>query len=954
MTTQENLRTGRLVKQGEFRLDEGRARQKLRNYRLASPHHYILEFVKAAHLFGATSIDVSVERGEVEVEFDASVPSPVELASLYSAAFGLQTDDHRRALRHLAIGVNAAHGAGLRDLTIETGGTTPYGVRITEDEIVELDDVSGSVDGLRIRIEKRLRDAVLARFVRQVVGELEEGKLLRDYTRFSSVDIHLDGEQINDGLLLLDYPDAAKWRYELDGERGVVAVTFDRRYLMSRLVRHGVVVDEDSRNGPFDVPGIRAVVESSFINTDLSQNSVIRDEQWTELQRRIDVGAAHALARMLGNLSEPDIDEHRKLLGDIVVRFLTNDEYSDIVPDELIEVIAGLPLFPPAVLEGEEWHFVSISEAREEVEDPICYSSRRFPSLSDADYGSNILCLRSTEWPFEQLDGPDAIHRFLDDFGGGDDCTDELQLDAWREENCYKWRHRSWSGIDVEPRRNSTVDGLSVIVGMEERAELEEDNDGPGLWSVERELFGDTFESEVYYVKDGRLLSRQSFESRIGTFFVEIAGDLTPNRIFDEPEVTDRLKRAQTKALGDLVDLIEENPFTPRVFKGLLGDFQEKINRAFHWDWSVWPEEITETPLGIAPPMVPLPSPDETNPEARIRIQLERLGPLADIPLLADVNDQPHSLREIYERLYEGPSPEALELVGIREADYVDAVDEESDNLKLVVPYSARDIVRTFFGSGASLESLDVVEGWVDKFKRSEDVTVGEGETDHDAVERLIPAMEEMMPADIVGEEDGNASDSTADSFQTDRVEHDATELLSRMPDLQEPSDEQLDSAASGSGANSCTEERKKTGDTPPPATDAVDEVTPVESKEPVDHDWSDRCVSARLLFELRRHAPENMADRVDAIDEVELIDSDGRGPVYLLGDGNHIVLEATHPVVAGAVRAPDDPVARAFAIIEMYVEIVDYAVEHGDRTTPQVSRLDARRRLLESLLAGL
>lgn len=110
---------GALDSSGGFTISPDLARQKLQDFQLASPEFYLLKVVQAAVAGGASSLQVKVGRASMEVRFDPSdrdLKDPHRLAAAMLEVYSLPNS----ALRHLAVGVNAACSAGLEELCWET------------------------------------------------------------------------------------------------------------------------------------------------------------------------------------------------------------------------------------------------------------------------------------------------------------------------------------------------------------------------------------------------------------------------------------------------------------------------------------------------------------------------------------------------------------------------------------------------------------------------------------------------------------------------------------------------------------------------------------------------------------------------------------------------------------------------------------------------------------------
>ena len=93
-----------------FGIDAERAREKMQRFRLEDPRHYILEWVQAAHLLGATRLLIHYNARVFSLRFDGELLAETDLAELYAAAFAPRSTRRQRALRHLALGIGASQG----------------------------------------------------------------------------------------------------------------------------------------------------------------------------------------------------------------------------------------------------------------------------------------------------------------------------------------------------------------------------------------------------------------------------------------------------------------------------------------------------------------------------------------------------------------------------------------------------------------------------------------------------------------------------------------------------------------------------------------------------------------------------------------------------------------------------------------------------------------------------
>lgn len=134
---------GQVTSHGDFTLDMLKARDKLREYQLLSPHLYVLELIGAAVNGGASAVDVDTGLGTISfVMRDVQPYSKTELAHLYSNLFLPQEDASLHRLRQLAIGLNSS--LALNPRLVQVRSQSPNGqVRMeltTTEEGIEKDD----------------------------------------------------------------------------------------------------------------------------------------------------------------------------------------------------------------------------------------------------------------------------------------------------------------------------------------------------------------------------------------------------------------------------------------------------------------------------------------------------------------------------------------------------------------------------------------------------------------------------------------------------------------------------------------------------------------------------------------------------------------------------------------------------------------------------------------------
>ncbi|MBA2664714.1 MAG: hypothetical protein H0U74_20675 [Bradymonadaceae bacterium] len=179
---------GKLAGRGQFQVDAERATDKLERFQLVDPHHYVLELVKAAHLLGAKVIEFVIDTDEMEVCFDGQSLGIEDLSELQSALFSERSDARQRAVRHIAIAVNAAKALGPREIVIESVG--PEGgaglllrageqavlARLAPERALNTRKVRNEdgLQGTRIYLRERIQPRHFIQFFDMLNGRLDE------------------------------------------------------------------------------------------------------------------------------------------------------------------------------------------------------------------------------------------------------------------------------------------------------------------------------------------------------------------------------------------------------------------------------------------------------------------------------------------------------------------------------------------------------------------------------------------------------------------------------------------------------------------------------------------------------------------------------------------------------------------------------------------------------------
>ena len=579
----ESLRKGRAVATGEFLLDEERARQKLQNFQLANPHYYVLEFVKFAHLMGAEQIDFKVEPGQLEMRFDGDLLSATELTELYAAAFMRRQDLRQRARRHLAIGVNVAGALGLRELIVEVGGEEPAAVRVADDAVELCEPVTAGLEGTRIYLRRRVSPSVFFRSLSALFDDLPEAQALADRARFSSTPIFVNDARISRGMRIETR--APEFRYEYEGEVGFVAASLSKTDQQATVLQHGVWISTDRRGSPYLPFGVQALVDSPLLTPNLTQSAFVQDEAWQALHERITKAALQAVIEKLKRVSDHRLVVRAQQFRQLIQSIVDSELFKNLIEDsaeEVRSVLEALPVFEDifAYSAGVDEQ-ISIADAVVEIGDSrvIHFSTNRFQPDFKSPVDGPILLVPSSDLNYFGVEArrAETFRRFLENFADqARDMTDELDRRASRAINLRSWQLSPWS---VEEERLIAADetnwgGLSVRVALFDPRQIAPVSRGSG----------------VYYILDGKMLAHRGVEVYELGFFIEIAGDLQPDEIFELPLPTPRLDQAKKEAVKLLVGLLDGSPLPEKTLGRLRGGLQE----AFQWD--EWPRDLGGLP----------------------------------------------------------------------------------------------------------------------------------------------------------------------------------------------------------------------------------------------------------------------------------------------------------------------------------------------------------------------
>jgi hypothetical protein len=264
---------------GQFTVDREKARAKMREFMLAEPRAYVLEFAQAAVLKGASAVLFEIDTNDVIMKFSGRPFTLAEFDMIYNVMFGGRRDPDTEALRELAVGINAALALTPKTIRV-TSGDGSEGARLEvrpgrQDRFEPIEKKVPAETVVHVRYGLSLGS--LERWSKSIDQKLPEEEILRKGCRFSRVPMRLEGEPLSWGFNLRHALSIVKFKAE--GLSGVAAY-INRKYAEHRarlyFVKNGVIIT--SIRLPDQPSNAVAVVEGDALIKDLSQGDIVRNE----------------------------------------------------------------------------------------------------------------------------------------------------------------------------------------------------------------------------------------------------------------------------------------------------------------------------------------------------------------------------------------------------------------------------------------------------------------------------------------------------------------------------------------------------------------------------------------------------------------------------------------------------------------------------------------------------
>jgi hypothetical protein len=368
---------GTAVDPGVFSIDRTTARARLRDQALAEPEGYLLALVQALLARGASRVDVTADRDDLEVRGDGRPFSVRELEDVWPAGLATAPEADARACQRLAVGLAAL--AGMRPRRVDVRSLGPAGgarleLRPDGEDRVERLLAGAGPEGTTITVRLGRLDSLRDQNARATA-------LLRERAGHAPVPVRLNGERVYDALQPAEMYGRVSW--EADGVRAVAGFRPELAGTTRlRLQSDGIWIEElGIQQG---TPGLIVVVESERFRLDASHRQIVRDAAREEVEDLVTVLESDALRAVADVLRERPGDDPviaawlRSLLR---YRLTTYDDPAALRPGGEAHPLASAPLLPT-----RQGGYVSLVDllARRDANEPVWFAD----ALTTADLAS--------------------------------------------------------------------------------------------------------------------------------------------------------------------------------------------------------------------------------------------------------------------------------------------------------------------------------------------------------------------------------------------------------------------------------------------------------------------------------------------------------------------------------------------------------------------------------------
>ncbi|MGE0493125.1 MAG: hypothetical protein AB7S38_28195 [Vulcanimicrobiota bacterium] len=162
--------------EGAFTVDIRKAREKLREYQLASPAEFVVHLLAAGAAGRARQVEVHVDADDLIVELDVASLDEAELDALVGVLMQADLEPRTMMKQELVLALNSASQLGPRWLRLDSGA---WRRDLTQGWDEPLQPLDPPVSGMRVHFRRPLGLEVVDRFLRALAREHPEFDVIR-------------------------------------------------------------------------------------------------------------------------------------------------------------------------------------------------------------------------------------------------------------------------------------------------------------------------------------------------------------------------------------------------------------------------------------------------------------------------------------------------------------------------------------------------------------------------------------------------------------------------------------------------------------------------------------------------------------------------------------------------------------------------------------------------------
>ena len=366
---------GEVVASGTFKIDAQRALKKLRENRLADPHHWVLEILRAAALSKAKKVEVRIDTDDVEVSFDGRAFSPAVIRELLVQSLDAGDGPDAERVRLLSLGVAGALALHPKWVRVESNGVK---LEVGADDEVSVS--ASSFGRTRVMVRKSLGWSVVGALFKKSPELLA----ITDRARWFGCPLVVNKKGVDRPLGLAE-DDA---RVTLRDESAGIAVHVAQVPSLSHhhelvLVSQGLIVTRRE----LQAPGLpcKVIAQCEGLRRNASGSDVVDADPVTQkVFEKVKALVLAATAQVVEEARKGRVDDvTRAELGELLLREKSSAE--------LVAILDGAPILPGP---GGEWY--SVGDFRNELKEkrPLRYSLQPAPTGS---YPAPTVLLASLE-----------------------------------------------------------------------------------------------------------------------------------------------------------------------------------------------------------------------------------------------------------------------------------------------------------------------------------------------------------------------------------------------------------------------------------------------------------------------------------------------------------------------------------------------------------------------------